>query len=528
MTNAQTIPEILAAACAKFPNNIAFSGLGQTLNYSDLDRLSTQFAVYLQQHSGLKQGDRIALQLPNLLQYPVLVMGALKAGLIVVNTNPLYTPREIEHQFTDAGVKAVVVASMMTGGVAEVLARTGLQKVIITSPLELGPMLSTQGVVVPTGAEPQSLGVETLSLAKALRIGAEGELHSVVIGVDDIAMLQYTGGTTGVSKGAMLTHGNIASNSRQVTTHCADIFREGIEISLCPLPLYHIYAFTVNCVAVLSRGGHSVLVANPRDLTALIAEIRSFPLTGFVGLNTLFNLLLHNEEFRALKLHSLRSTTAGGMALTTEIANSWRELTGIQIAEGYGLTEASPVVLSNPPGRIHPGTVGCPVPGTEIKVIDAEGQELPSGEIGELCVRGPQVMRGYWQQPEATAAVLDADGWLRTGDMAIIQPDNYVRIVDRKKDMIVVSGFNVYPNEVEDIAGQYSGILECAAVGVPDAVSGEVVKLFVVTSDNSFTEAGLKDFLRSQLTAYKIPKKIELVEALPKSNVGKILRRELR
>ncbi len=522
----QTIVQVINDACKRYPEKIAFSGLGQKLTYSDLARLSDDFAAYLQSHTNLEPGDRIAIQLPNILQYPVVVIGALKAGLVVVNTNPLYTPRETEHQFNDAHVKALVVCSLFAQGVAEEVTATSLEYVIIPPPLELGPFLSEPSSRIEPGDQPD-FGVPTLCLAEALELGAKATLQPVEKTPDDLAMLQYTGGTTGVSKGAMLTHRNIVANSLQNTTQSSQIFREGIEVTVCPLPLYHIYAFTVHCMAMVTKGCHSILVANPRDLPALLQEIKTFPITGLVGLNTLFNALLANEDFRAMDFSTLKSTTSGGMALTSETARAWQELTGVQIAEGYGLTEASPTVCSNPPGEIKPGTVGKPVPLTEVKLVDENGNDLPLTEIGELCVKGPQVMKGYWNRPEATADVLSEDGWLKTGDMASIDEDGYVKIVDRKKDMIVVSGFNVYPNEIEDIACMSPLVAECAAIGVPDQNTGESVKLFVVPN-GEFNEDELKKFMRAQLTAYKMPKQFELIDELPKSNVGKVLRRKLQ
>lgn len=528
----QTIVEFITPAFKRYHDKIAFTGLGQTLTYGDLDRLSSQFADYLQNHTGLIKGDRIAIQLPNLLQYPVALFGALKAGLIVVNTNPLYTPRECIHQFNDAGTKALLVSSLTVEALPQVLPHTSIQQVIITAPQELGPLLSAP-FTVPGSAPDLSntpaanLSVPSINFTDALNRGAEGQYQPPEKIAQTVAMLQYTGGTTGVSKGAQLSHQNIVANALQTIEAASEIFRDGLETTVCPLPLYHIYAFTVHCMAVLATGGHNILIANPRDLGALVAEIKPYAITGFVGLNTLFRALLQCPEFRALDLSSLRTTTSGGMALTTDTSEAWRALTGITIGEGYGLTETSPVVSINPPNAVQTGTVGLPVPHTEIKVVDSEDKSLAAGEIGELWVRGPQVMSGYWQKPEATEQALTEDGWFKTGDMAVIQEDGYLRIVDRKKDMIVVSGFNVYPNEIEDIACLHPGILECAAIGVADEDSGEAVKLFVVVTED-YDRASLDAHLRAELTAYKVPKFIELIEALPKTNVGKVLRKALR
>ncbi len=522
MNHDRTIVDLLEASWARYRDFPAFTCLGRTLTYGDVDRLSRNFAAYLQHRTGLQPGDRIAIQLPNLLQYPVVAYGALRAGLVLVNTNPLYTATEVERQLADSGAKALVVMSAQAGMAIELSRRTSLEAIFVTHPLDLHAVLPEA-----SPREPDVSDVVT-PLAEALHAGAALAMLPVDIEPETLALLQYTGGTTGVAKGAMLSHRNLVANTTQLAVHSSEFFREGAECYVAPLPVYHIYAFTIHCVALPHRGGHSLLIPNPRDIPALIAAIRNHRFTGFPGINTLFASLCANPEFRQLDFSSLRSTSAGGMALTAEVASQWRELTGIAIAEGYGMSETSPVITANPPGRIQAGTVGMPIPGTEVRVIDGDGNTLPAGERGELCVRGPQVMQGYWQRPDETALVLSPDGWLRTGDVALVQADGYIRIVDRIKDMIVVSGFNVYPNEVENVARMHPSVKECAAIGVPDKHAGEAVKLFVVPTSDAFSGEVLRHFMRSQLTPYKLPTQFEVVDDLPKSNVGKILRKELR
>ncbi|UTA49250.1 AMP-binding protein [Simiduia sp. 21SJ11W-1] len=527
-----TVVEVLNKACETFAANPAFTCLGRTLTYAELDHLSLQFACYLQQHTGLKPGDRIAVQLPNILQYPVVVFGALRAGLTVVNTNPLYTPRELEHQLKDAGAKALVVLANIATSASEVVAKTSVEQVIVTEIGDLhGPVkrLLINSVLkyikrqVPNVSFPNQVAfTHTLTAGDVARY--EPSAHQP----QDVAVLQYTGGTTGVAKGAMLTHANLVANMQQVREMLGEGINIGKELYVAPLPLYHIYAFTLHCMMLLAAGCQSVLIPNPRDIPGFVKMLKGKKITGFVGLNTLFNALCRDEEFAKLDFSALRTTASGGMALTQEAAKRWHEITGCVVSEGYGMTETSPVVTVNPPSAIQQGTVGLPVPETELKVVDEDGNSLPQGEPGELCVRGPQVMKGYWQRPEETAKVLDDAGWLKTGDMAVIQDDGYVRIVDRKKDMIIVSGFNVYPNEVEDVVCMHPAILEAAAVGLPDPKSGEQVKLFVVSSDAALTEQDVIDYCRKNMTAYKVPRSVEFRKELPKSNVGKILRRELK
>lgn len=518
----RTLLDLMGRACDSYADRPAFACIGQTLSYRELDQLSAALCAYLQRHSALQPGDRIAIQLPNLLQYPVAVYAALRAGLVIVNTNPLYTPRELQHQFADAGVKAVITLADLEAHARAAAPPRGFELLITTAPLDLHKPLGD-------GA-PDSTAVttDTVPLREALREGASLTPSPVSPGPDDLALLQYTGGTTGLAKGAMLSHHNLTANVAQITSMAASSFRECEEIYVSPLPLYHIYAFNLNCLSLVSRGGLSLLIPNPRDIGALVAAIRDYPFTGFVGINTLFNALGQSPEFRALDFSSLRSTSAGGMALTTSTAQRWESLTGIEIGEGYGMTESSPVIATNPRPGIQLGTVGIPLPNTEVKVIDPDSNTLGSDQPGELCVRGPQVMRGYWQRPEATAEVLSTDGWLRTGDIAVIQADGYIRLVDRLKDLILVSGFNVYPHEVEEVACTHHAVLECAAISVPDENTGEAVKLYVVPAGDELDTEKLRAYLRKHLTAYKVPAIMETRAELPKSNVGKILRRELR
>ncbi|MDX1588603.1 MAG: AMP-binding protein [Oleiphilaceae bacterium] len=524
--------DVFEKSVKRFADKPAFSGVGLTLTYGDLDRLSRDFAAYLQNKTSLKPGDRIAMQMPNIPQYPVMVYGAMRAGLVVVNTNPLYTTREMEHQFNDSGAKALVVLANMAYNVEKVLPNTGLEQVFVTEiadfhkPIKRKLMNSVVKHVkkmVPAYNLP-----DALSLPQVLKEGASLEYTPVKVQPDDIAVLQYTGGTTGVAKGAMLTHRNLVSNLLQCKPLLLAELSEGEETIIAPLPLYHIYSFTMNCGLMLETGNHSVLIPNPRDIPAFVKEMQNYKFTGIMGLNTLFVALANNEEFRKLDFSNLKITVAGGMALTKSTAKLWQDVTGSEITEGYGLTETSPVATLNPPGGIQIGTIGMPLPSTLLKTVDEDGNDQEIGEAGELCIKGPQVMKGYWQRPEETAKSIDDDGWFKTGDVAVIQDDGYVRIVDRKKDMILVSGFNVYPNEIEDVVTGHPKILECAAVGVPDEKSGEAVKVYAVASDPSVTEKEVRDYCRENMTAYKVPKSVEFRDDLPKSNVGKILRRELR
>ncbi len=527
-----SINALLAAAVLRYGPSPALSALGHTMDFQTLDRLSAAFASWLQRHTDLQPGDRIAIQLPNLLQYPVVFLGALRAGLVVVNTNPLYTAREMEHQFLDSGAKALVVLANMASVAQTVIPKTGIRHVVVTELADLHPQplrslinLAARYVkkLVPTWHIPGAV-----PLRRALQMGAAAPHREAAPVASDLAVLQYTGGTTGVSKGAMLSHGNVVANVQQSASLFVTYdFHDGAERLLLPLPLYHIYAFNA-CLGMISRGCHTVLVPNPRDLASVVKAFRRYRPTGFAGLNTLFVALCNDEAFCALDFSELKLTMSGGMALTMAAAERWRQVTGVEIVEGYGMTETSPVISVNPVNANRLGTIGVAVPSTGVRILDDEGRELSAGEPGELVVRGPQVMQGYWQRPDETAKVLDADGWLCTGDIALVTPEGYLRIVDRKKDMIVVSGFNVYPNEIEDVVAAHPGVLECAAVGVPDERSGESVRVFVVRRDPALSEDALRQHCRANLTGYKMPRQFIFRDSLPKSNVGKILRRELR
>ena len=527
-----TVVAVAEYAFREFTDQPAFTSLGCTLTYGDIDRLSANFASWLQHHTDLEPGDRIAVQMPNLVQYPVVVIGALRAGLVVVNTNPLYSAREIEHQFNDASVQALVVQANVAQTVAEVLPKTPVKHVVVTELADLHPPLKRvliNGVakhikkIVPPFNIPGAI-----SLRAALKAGSRQAPNSLAGERNGLAMLQYTGGTTGVAKGAMLSHGNLVSNIMQ-----ADTFFESHGLSnderviAQPLPVYHIYAFMTSIYSML-RGGHIVFIPNPRDLPSVVKVMRDYRPNIFCGLNTLFAALCNNEEFKQLDFSSLKLTLSGGMALTKAVAERWRTVTGCEVSEGYGLTETSPVVSSNPGGRMIIGTIGVPVPHTQVKIVDDDGNVLAVEEAGELCVRGPQVMLGYWQRPDETAKVMDGDGWFCTGDIAKIRSDGFIQIVDRKKDMIVVSGFNVYPNELEDVLSEHEDVLECAAVGIADETSGELIKMFVVSKSGNLGSEEVREFCRRSLTAYKVPKLVEFREELPKTKVGKILRRELR
>ena len=527
----RTLTEVFAESCKTYADKNAFTCMDRTLTFADLDRLSGRFAAYLQQHTNLKPGDRIAVQLPNVLQYPVVVFGALRAGMVVVNTNPLYTAHEVKHQLNDSGAKALVVLANIAKNSASIIRDTKVEQVIVTeladlhSPLKrvlLNFAVKHLKKMVPPFEFPNQIAFNS-----ALNMASKSWLP-VAQTPDDVAVLQYTGGTTGVAKGAMLTHRNLVANMMQLNERMKNVFRPAQELYAAPLPLYHIYSFTIHCTSALALGNHSILIPNPRDIPGFIKTLQGHSITFFVGLNTLFNALLRNPEFAKVDLSQLRLTCSGGMALTAETTKHWLEVTKAPISEGYGLTETSPVVANNPLENVQYGTVGIPLPETNCKVIDEHGNSLPSGEPGELCVQGPQVMKGYWQRPDATAEVMDAEGWFKTGDIAIIQGDGYIKIVDRKKDMINVSGFKVFPNEVEDALSAHPDIVEVAVVGVPDGEGSETVKAFIVTANQNLTVDDVRKFAKESLTAYKVPHLIEFRKELPKTNVGKILRRELR
>src|SRR5690606_36177592 len=518
-------------AVATFPDKPAFSSLGHTLTLRQLDQLSRRFTAFLQRQPQLQVGDRIAIQLPNLIQYPVALFGAMRAGMVVVNTNPLYSAPELEHQLQDSGAKALVVLANFAHNAASVIARTQVRLVIVSELADLHSPL--RRVLINSVARYIKRMVPAYHIAGAIafRDALDADptaARTVDAGPHDLALLQYTGGTTGVAKGAMLSHRNLTANAQQGAAMFATYgMRDGVETFIAPLPLCHIYSFTVSMI-LLSSGNHSVLIPNPRDLDALIGEMRRYPFTGFCGLNTLFVALCQRPDFAALDFSRMKVTVSGGMALTTGAAQRWKQVTGSDVYEGYGLTEASPVVSVNPGTNNQIGTSGVAVPGTSVKIVDDDNQSLEVNQPGELCVRGPQVMLGYWQRDDETVKVLDQEGWLRSGDIAIVREDGYLKIVDRKKDVIVVSGFKVFPGEVEDVLSRHPDILECAVIGVRDEHSGEVVKAFVVPRRQNLTEQEVRDFCHESLTGYKVPKHVEFRTELPKSNVGKVLRRALR
>ncbi|MEO6690170.1 MAG: AMP-binding protein [Dokdonella sp.] len=529
----RSVAALLEECCDRFRHRPGFANMGRTITYGDLDRLSATFAAFLINDLKLAKGDRIAIMLPNVLQYPVAIMAALRAGLTIVNTNPMYTPRELKHQLVDSGASAILVLDNFAGTVAEVLSDTPCKHVICTG---LGDMLGfpksaiTNFVVrhvkkmVPAYSIP-----DAIRFNEALGRGTRSKLPKVDVSPDDLAFLQYTGGTTGVAKGAMLTHRNMVSNMLQAYAWISPNTREGEEIVITALPLYHIFALTANFLTFARIGGLNHLITNPRDMPGFVKTIRSLRFTALTGVNTLFAGLLNTPGFDQVDFSQLRLTLGGGMAVQRAVAERWKKVTGCTVAEAYGLTETSPAACINPLDiPEYNGSIGLPVSSTDVAIQDDDGNVLPLGDTGELCVRGPQVMKGYWNRPEETANVLSSDGWLRTGDIARIDEKGFVYIVDRKKDMILVSGFNVYPNEIEDVVAQLPGILEVAAVGVPDEKSGEAVKLVIVKKDPQLTEETIRAHCKANLTGYKLPRYIEFRESLPKTNVGKILRRELR
>lgn len=510
----------------------AFSCYGRTLSYSEVDDLSNRFAHYLQQHTGLSPGDRIAIQLPNVLQFPVAFYGATKAGLIVVNTNPLYTPIEMRHQFRDSGVKAIVILASFCAKLERIIADTNIETVIVTQLGDLQKplrrLLLNVGAKYIKKAVPDYKLPASVEFKRAVRSPANYSKDVNHSAADDVALILYTGGTTGSAKGAMLTHRNLISNMMQLRSRCLLVIKDKLESIVAPLPLYHSYAFLLHCLVLPYAGNHNILVTNPRDLDSLVEILKKTLFTGFVGINTLYLALLNHSKISSINFSRLKFCGAGGMAMTISVAKEWKELTGCEVIEGYGLTECSPIVSVNIPGKVKLGTVGPLVPETEIRIVDDDGCEVPAGEKGELWVRGPQVMSGYWRQQQATAETITVDGWLKTGDYVQLDEDNYLSIVDRKKDMILVSGFNVFPTEIEDWVCQHPKVLECAVIGVANERSGESVKLFVVCKSGDIGKEELINHCKKGLAAYKIPKEVVLVAELPKSNIGKILRRELR
>ena len=529
-----SVPAVLEEAFASFRDRPAFANFGRRLSYGQIDEMSRQFAGYLTGVLKLGKGDRVAIMLPNVLQYPIALFGALRAGLVVVNTNPMYTARELKHQLEDSGAKAIVVLDNFAATLQQVVAKTDVQHIVTTG---IGDLLGfPKGALINFVLKHVKKMVPAFELPQAVRFrdalaqGAAHPLPPVTMGHDDIAFLQYTGGTTGVAKGAMLTHGNMIANMLQANAWIGtDLVKRGEEVIITALPLYHIFSLTANGLVFARLGGLNWLITNPRDMPGFVKELKASGFTAITGVNTLFNGLLNTPGFAELDFSRLHLTLGGGMAVQRKVAERWKQVTGCTLAEAYGLTETSPAVCINPLDlKEYNGSIGLPVPSTNVAIWSEDGEPLPVGEVGELMVQGPQVMKGYWQRPEETAKVLGSDGWLHTGDIAKMDENGYFYIVDRKKDMILVSGFNVYPNEVEDTVMAHPGVLEVAAVGVPDEHSGEVVKLYVVRKDPGLTEEALKQFCRENLTGYKRPKLIEFRDSLPKSNVGKILRRELR
>ncbi len=527
-----TLNDYIKEKCKEYAKNKAFSCMGKELTYGQVDKMSTQFGSYLQSR-GLEPGDRVALMMPNLLQYPIALFGCIKAGITIVNTNPLYTPREMEHQFTDSDVKGIVIAENFAANLEKIIDKTNITTIITTS---IGELLgSIKGGLVNFAVRnvkrmvPKYNLPNVVKFKEALSQGKKFQIKDFDNRSETVVVHQYTGGTTGVSKGAMLTNRNLVANMLQIAAMFEPYMKERKDHTvLCPLPLYHIYAFSCNCLAMMNSGALSVLITNPRDLKNIIKEFERNQVTGLTGVNTLYNGLNNHPDITKIDTSHLAFASAGGTALQKAVAEEWKRNTGIIISEGYGMTETSPVATSNPKGAVRLGTIGIPVPSTELRIVDEEGNPLELGKIGEIQIKGPQVMKGYYNRPDETANTLTSDGWINTGDIGTMDEDGYFRIVDRKKDMILVSGFNVYPNEIEDVVAMHDKVDEVAAIGVKDDKSGEVVKIFVKKKDKSLDEKELIEHCRENLTGYKVPKKVEFVDDLPKSAVGKILRRQLR
>lgn len=524
--------ELFEQSFAKYGNKVAFENMGATLTFKQVDDYSRAFAAYLQKDLGLKQGERIAIQMPNLLQFPIAFLGALRAGLIVVNTNPLYTPREMEHQFRDAGVTAIVIVANFASNLEKILGNTSIKHIILT---QLGDMLGgVKGAIVNFVVKKVKKMVPpfnlpgAISFRETLRKGAGLKYDRPRLSVNDIAVLQYTGGTTGVSKGAQLSHGNLIAHNSMITEWFKPYMgKRADDIIITAIPMYHIFALTVNGLLMFTSGVKNVLITNPRDIPAFCKELKKHKFTIVTGVNTLFNGLLNNPEFRKLDFSALHGAIGGGMAVQDAVAKKWEQVTGKPLVEGYGLSETSPVLCCNPLDGMHKmGTIGLPMPSTDVAIFDDNGNQLAQGEVGEICARGPQVMAGYWQKDNE--GVFFPGGWFRTGDIGKMDAEGFFKIVDRKKDMIKVSGFNVFPNEIENVIAEHPKVLEVAAIGVADAKSGEVIKVFIVKKDESLNEDELKKFFQANLTNYKIPKHIEFRKELPKTNVGKILRRALK
>ena len=528
----KSIGDLFEKSCAKFRDRTAYVNMGRSLTFGELEHLAAAFGAWLQSR-GLARGTRIALMMPNCLQYPVCVFGALRAGYAVVNVNPLYTARELEHQLKDSGAEVIVILENFAHVLEQVVGHTAVKHVVLAS---LGDMLGAKGLLVNFVLRHVKKMVPGFKLAGALRFndviaeGRRNDLKKVEVDIEDVAFLQYTGGTTGVSKGATLVHRNILANLEQSTAWVRPFMKEdAVQVIITALPLYHIFSLTANCLKMMRLGGCNVLITNPRDIPGFVKELGKHRFTMITGVNTLFNALLNNADFARVDFSSLRISLGGGMAVQKAVADRWKQVTGCTLVEAYGLSETSPAATINPLDlKEYNGSIGLPIPSTIITIRDDDARELPVGETGEICIAGPQVMTGYWNSPAETAKVMTPDGAFRTGDIGIMDGQGYVRIVDRKKDMVLVSGFNVYPNEIEGVVAMHPGVLECAAVGVPDEHSGEAVKLFVVKKDPALTEADLLQHCKDNLTGYKRPKHVVFRTELPKTNVGKILRRVLR
>ena len=528
-----SINDVLDVGFTKFKNLPAFHNMGTTLTYSEIDHLSRKFASYLQNDLHLQKGDRVAIMMPNILQYPIALFGVLRAGMIAVNVNPLYTGRELEHQLKDAGCKAIVIFANSAHTLEKILPNTPVKTVILT---EIGDMLKfPKNYIVNFVIKNVKKMVPAFNIPNALDFkeclakGDASKFKKADVKLEDTAFLQYTGGTTGVAKGAVLTHKNIVANMVQARAWIKNLITDGKEIIITPLPLYHIFSLTANCFIFNSVGALNVLITNPRDIPGFVKELQKWKFTAITGVNTLFNGLLNNDEFKKLDFSHLKVSLGGGMAVQKAVAERWKQVTGKPLIEAYGLTETSPAACINPMTlKDYNGFIGLPIPSTEVEIKDDNGKTMALGEIGEICIRGPQVMAGYYNRPEETAKVMTQDGFFKTGDLGFMNEQGYTKIVDRKKDMILVSGFNVYPNELEDVIAQHPKVLECAAIGIPDEKSGEVVKVFIVKKDETLSQDELMKFCRDNLTSYKVPKMIEFRKELPKSNVGKILRKDLR
>lgn len=529
----RSVRAMLEFGMSKFADQPSFTNMGTTLTYRKLDELSMQFARYLQQTLGLIKGERVAIMLPNVLQYAVVLCGIFRAGLVVVNVNPLYTPRELKHQLSDSGTKCIVILDNFAHTLEQIIDDTVIDHVITT---QLGDLLKFPSNVLTNfvlrhikKAVPRYTLDNRIRLRSALKAGQSGELAEVELGYADIAFLQYTGGTTGLSKGAMLSHRNIVFNVHQAKACEGGVFDDIRVVAITALPLYHIFSLQSNFLSMMLRGGENVLITNPRDFPGFVKELSRHEFVYITGVNTLFNGLLNTPGFEDLDFSSLRLSVGGGAAVQEAVANRWKEVTGITIIQGYGLTETSPTAIVVPlQSEVFTGTIGLPIPSTEVRICDDDGNDVTLGELGEICIRGPQVMEGYWQKPEETAKVMFPGGWFRSGDIGRMDEGGFVYIEDRKKDMILVSGFNVYPNEIEGVVAGMDGVLEAAAIGVPDEKSGEIVKLYVVRSDEALTVDDILSHCRENLTNYKVPRSVEFRDELPKSNVGKILRRALR